>query len=506
MSMHEIENLFEESVRALCGRTGDPVQLRNHIYALYQLQNYFDCGFTQLRLLEELVEIGYFQPVLMQDHPAYEAGKQTFAAMQEAQFAYAPEPSGGFWIGADYGLTPGLYCEYGSPLWESLAGQKKISGDLATPPAEQNVYDVILQVLRVAHENYDIRLLGRWFSYLPTLSCMGFTEASPETMDEMQSLLCYEGVFEYAEKSGEIPDADEWEDGEGFMKLWFAPYYEWRETCANQPEYYEQRADAFYMQKDFEKARYFCQKGLKIVPDNQALLLINLYSHITLQITEMIPIDEPKVREYISYLQELAAQMGGEAYAFYYFLSLAHMLLGEFDEAEAFADKVKDEMENNFPIHLGYCRLLENWQAHYGKQESAYVRFDHFAFKLAVINALMYEKKCLGPAYCLDEQLDIENAGNIDAPVPQAARYFERLEIPKELVEGLTEIHMRSGNAIYRNIYPGWDGGDDTFDLNDISAAELAPFTRLRKMTLLSGEAQTLIPKLQSAGITAELS
>lgn len=54
MSMHEIESLVESSVITVATASPIPPLARNICFNLYQLQNQLDCGYTVLRVREEL--------------------------------------------------------------------------------------------------------------------------------------------------------------------------------------------------------------------------------------------------------------------------------------------------------------------------------------------------------------------------------------------------------------------------------------------------------------------
>ena len=57
--MHAIESLVEYSVKTVA--TASPVLplARNICFSLYELQNQLDCGYTVLRVKDELVALGY---------------------------------------------------------------------------------------------------------------------------------------------------------------------------------------------------------------------------------------------------------------------------------------------------------------------------------------------------------------------------------------------------------------------------------------------------------------
>ena len=57
MSMHEIEDYIEEAIRVV-SRSDMPVsEKRSMIYSLLRLEEYGDCGFTNLRTLKEMMDL-----------------------------------------------------------------------------------------------------------------------------------------------------------------------------------------------------------------------------------------------------------------------------------------------------------------------------------------------------------------------------------------------------------------------------------------------------------------
>ena len=59
MSMHEIEDYIEEAIRVV-SRSDMPVsEKRSMIYSLLRLEEYGDCGFTNLRTLKEMMDYQY---------------------------------------------------------------------------------------------------------------------------------------------------------------------------------------------------------------------------------------------------------------------------------------------------------------------------------------------------------------------------------------------------------------------------------------------------------------
>lgn len=73
MSMHEIEDYIEEAIRVV-SRSDMPVsEKRSMIYSLLRLEEYGDCGFTNLRTLKEMMDCQYtfvFDKTEMYDYEA----------------------------------------------------------------------------------------------------------------------------------------------------------------------------------------------------------------------------------------------------------------------------------------------------------------------------------------------------------------------------------------------------------------------------------------------------
>ena len=59
MSMHAIESLVEYSVIAVATASPVPPMAQSICHSLYHLQNQLDCGYTVLRVRDELEKIGY---------------------------------------------------------------------------------------------------------------------------------------------------------------------------------------------------------------------------------------------------------------------------------------------------------------------------------------------------------------------------------------------------------------------------------------------------------------
>lgn len=137
------------------------------------------------------------------------------------------------------------------------------------------------------------------------------------------------------------------------------------------------------------------------------------------------------------------------------------------------------------------------------------VVFDHFPFKLAVVQALMYEQEILKPKFDVHEfcaqytARDIDPNDYNDEMIPEVKKWFADLPIPKALAEKVTELSFDGGNDICLNLIPQWHGEDDQFCIRAVSAAELAQFPNLDTIDrgYLGGMRTENLALLESKGI-----
>lgn len=135
--------------------------------------------------------------------------------------------------------------------------------------------------------------------------------------------------------------------------------------------------------------------------------------------------------------------------------------------------------------------------------------FKDFNFKLAVVQVLMYQKKCLGPLFDVYEftegytgrQIDVEDEG-YDI-IPEVKAYFEQLDIPAELLPLVDELSQDGGDDIYMQLCPYWDGEDDIFNIYSAEDAALLP--NLKSVTLFYDDAgERILQEFRQRGITAK--
>ena len=118
------------------------------------------------------------------------------------------------------------------------------------------------------------------------------------------------------------------------------------------------------------------------------------------------------------------------------------------------------------------------------------LHFDNLNFKLAIIQVLMYDLQLLKPEFDIYDFADQYKGEKIDTDsctiIEPAMNFFKEMEIPKKFAPYVEMIYMDGGNDLYMNIIPQWDGENESFDLNEITLAELQQFPNLKKATIMS--------------------
>ena len=142
------------------------------------------------------------------------------------------------------------------------------------------------------------------------------------------------------------------------------------------------------------------------------------------------------------------------------------------------------------------------------ESEGDTLHFDTLNFKLAIIQVLMYDLHLLKPEFDIYDFADHYEGEKIDTDsdiiIEPAMNFFKEMEIPKKLAPYVEMLYMDGGNDLYMNIIPQWDGEDDSFDLNEITLAELQQFPNLKKATLMSSNFDKVKEVFEALNIAVE--
>lgn len=164
--------------------------------------------------------------------------------------------------------------------------------------------------------------------------------------------------------------------------------------------------------------------------------------------------------------------------------------------------KIIDIMKNNDTREQNITDFIE-------KSTEDFLHFDNINFKLAIVQALMYDLKLLEPSFDIydfanqykDEEIDTESYTIIEP----ALNYFRNLPIPKKFASQVETIYMDGGNEVYMNLIPQWDGEDGCFDLNEVTLTELEQFPNLKQATIMSSNFDKIKETFDTANIEVEL-
>lgn len=150
--------------------------------------------------------------------------------------------------------------------------------------------------------------------------------------------------------------------------------------------------------------------------------------------------------------------------------------------------------------------------------KSPQTKFRDFAFKLWVIEALMYEQALLTPKFDVREfareydkrQIDVEQDGY--EIIPEVKKYFQNTDIPHELLQEVTHLVIDDGiwggAEVYNQLWPFYDPGcgDTVLPVTNKAIDDLDLLPNLKKITGLetSNPSKKLLIALEERGIALE--
>lgn len=238
--MHAIESLVEYSVKTVATASPVPPLAHNICFSLYQLQNQLDCGYTVLRVRDELEQLGYLFLLSPEQLPEPERS----AALKLTE-------KGGFLDNATYfDYRSGCCCvTVGSELWKKLLSLGILPVSSKTELRELDPLELAELIIPLASkalaggDKAAADTLGLWYAFFP-LFCVvaGFDDDNAPEPERIQALLeelAVPEVFEVSEAYGEEMDFDAYDEEEmSFLTGWGTPYNEWKEEKKKQESLY----------------------------------------------------------------------------------------------------------------------------------------------------------------------------------------------------------------------------------------------------------------------------
>ena len=230
MSMHAIEDLVEYSVTTVATASPVPPLAQSICHSLFHLQNQMDCGYTVLRVRNELEQLGYLSLLPPEQLPKPERSE-----------AMGLVTEGGFLKDGTYvDRRSGKCCvTAGSALWKKLLDMGIIPMSSETEVrliAPLELAEQIVPLASKALAGGDKRgadTLGHWYAFFPLLCVMGGLDddnaPEPERIKTLLRLLAVPEAFEVAEACREELDFDYEEEEMSFLAGWETPYNQWKE-------------------------------------------------------------------------------------------------------------------------------------------------------------------------------------------------------------------------------------------------------------------------------------
>lgn len=226
MSMHEIEALVECSVAVLASADPVPADARDLCYSLYEMQDQFDCGYTVLRVSEELERLGYLY--LLPPDRLPEPERTEAAALNGHEGFIGEDPQ--IFFDADAGCA---CVTAGSPLWEKLCHAGQFTGADAEPVRLLPPVEVAQRIAELTCAKSDrsaAQALGYWYALFPAFLAMdwdGEDEALSPPVQALRDRLATPEALAFAAGWRLLPDPEELgslEEYESFERQWLEPY------------------------------------------------------------------------------------------------------------------------------------------------------------------------------------------------------------------------------------------------------------------------------------------
>ena len=228
--MHAIESLVECSVKIVATISPVPPLARNICFSLYKLQSQLDCGYTVLRVRDELEKLGYLFLLPPEQLPEPERS----AAMKFAK-------EGGFLDdGTYFDCHSGCCCiTAGSELWKKLIDQGILPASAKTEMRELDPIELAELITPLASkvlaggDETGADTLGLWYTFFPLLCIVAGIDddntPEPERIQALLKQLAVPKVFEVMEYYGEDIDLEAYdEEGISFLSGWEKPYNDWK--------------------------------------------------------------------------------------------------------------------------------------------------------------------------------------------------------------------------------------------------------------------------------------
>lgn len=236
MSMHQIEDMIESTVRLLAGSVdsrANDIPPRDICYHLYRMQDQCDCGYTMLRVEEQLIQMGFLARVPIEQLPEHE---RDAARSLTDRTGFLPS---GAYIDGEQELA---YVAYGKPIWNTLAETGVLSQPQITSVTKMDVLALAEVVMPLAAGRLAAggkagetaaEVLLYWYALLPAMMLTtGYDgEGEEERVLRLRNLAAAPEIFKRVHAlrlTSELEDLDDLvEEDLPCLSGWAEPYLQW---------------------------------------------------------------------------------------------------------------------------------------------------------------------------------------------------------------------------------------------------------------------------------------
>jgi hypothetical protein len=171
MKITNAADIVEDSLRLLDEVSVDDQTFRSVARQLYEFSGHYESRATFFRMMDVLVDRGYFVVVPVEKHPGYEEYREALESPgRESVSPVFRDPSG---EGDEetnpvvgYETDGELYVERGGELFDELVEAEVLGGEEAAPPGEETLFGAVAAVCEEAEQSGEMDLVLRWYATL----------------------------------------------------------------------------------------------------------------------------------------------------------------------------------------------------------------------------------------------------------------------------------------------------------------------------------------------------
>lgn len=335
MSMHEIEDLVEQSIRAIDKSAMEKSAKRDTYFSLYNFQGQFDCSYTNFRVADILIKNEFTFFFDIESHPDYLINKEYFDSLDKSEMVTLE--GGGYYGDITRGARAPVYKLYfdaGTAIWEKFVEAGLITELGAVKPRGKNLYRIMLEAGLVGNTE----LKAMWFIFMPYLEMLAEETEEAVTL-ALKKLYHTKDVYiqaadgQYGNYLFESVSQMRQSNFGEFSIEWFKPFYEWekdnspldRKIANLQNKFGQQK----YLEVILETEKYL------LVSKSEEILLLNIMAQVAacqeLSETEKV---KTKVEKIVIWLDKIINDRPQRAVLFLQQKGLCQLLIKSPEQAE----------------------------------------------------------------------------------------------------------------------------------------------------------------------------